>query len=78
MGDLQCKRRRSSSCDRNTSEHDNSVKDSDVEISNKETPQLSIPNIERRSTSKELDNLLSGGGLDTDDESEDDILKDLK
>ena len=78
MGDLECKRRRSSSCDRNTSEHDNSVGDSGVEISKKETSQLSIPNIERPSTSKELDKLLFDGGLGIDDESEDDILKDLK
>ena len=40
--------------------------------------RLSIPDIEQLSTSKELDKLLSDGELDSDDKSDDDILKDLK
>ena len=40
--------------------------------------RLSIPDIEQPFTSKELDKLLSDGELDSDDESDDDILKDLK
>ena len=53
----------------NESESDNSVEDSDVEISNEETLHLPIPDIERPSTSKELD---------SDDESAGDILMDFK
>ena len=62
----------------NESESDNSVEDSDVEISNEETLHLPIPDIERPSTSKELDKLLSDGELDSDDESAGDILMDFK
>ena len=62
----------------NESESDNSVEDSDVEISNEETLHLPIPDIERPSSSKELDKLLSDGELDSDDESAGDILMDFK
>ena len=74
IGDLERKRRRSSSCDRNTSERNISKKwkllgnesesdeDSDIEISNEETHH--IPDTQQPSTSKELDKLLSDGELD--------------
>ena len=88
VGDFEYKRRSSSSSIRdinekrnvlvNEGESDNSIEDSDVDKSNEETSRLPIPDMELPSTSKELDKLLSDGELDTNDESEDDILKDLK
>ena len=82
VGDLECKRRRSSSCARNTSERNaiskkwkllgnESDEDSDIEISIEETSHLHIPE-KQPSTSKELDKLLSDGELVSDDESDDD------
>ena len=50
--------------------------DSDIEVSNKETHH--IPDTQQPSTSKELDNILSDGELASEDESDDDILKELK
>ena len=92
VGDLERKRGRSSSCDRNTSDRDiinkkrkllqnvenesESDADSDNEVSNKETHH--IPDTQQPSTSKELDNILSDGELASEDESDDDILKELK
>ena len=88
VGDFEYKRRNSSSSIRDINEKrnvlviegesDNSIEDSHVDKSNEETSRLPIPDMERPSTSKELDKLLSDGELDTNDESEDDILKDLK
>ena len=92
VGDLERKRGRSSSCDRNPSDRDiinkkrkllqnvenesESDADSDIEVSNKETHH--IPDTQQASTSKELDNILSDGELASEDESDDDILKELK
>ena len=85
VGDLERKRGSSSSCDRNTSEKNKSKKwkllenesesdmDSDIAVSNEETHH--IPDTQQPSTSKELDNILSDGELDSEDESDDDILK---
>ena len=53
-----------------------SNEDSDIEISNEETHH--IPDTQQPSTSKELDNILSDGKLYLEDESDDDILKELK
>ena len=50
--------------------------DSDTEVSNKET--IHISDTQQPSTSKELDNILSDGELASEDESDDDILKELK
>ena len=50
--------------------------DSDIEVSNEET--YNIPETQQPSTSKELDNILSDGELASEDESDDDILKELK
>ena len=58
----------------NKSESD---EDSDIEISNEETPHH-ILDTQQPSTSKELDNILSDGELYSEDESDDDILKELK
>ena len=57
---------------------DESESDEDlhIEISNEETHH--IPYTEQPSSSNELDNILSGGDLDSKDESGDDILKELK
>ena len=89
VGDLERKRGRSSSCDRNTSEwniiskklkllqnESESDADSEIEVSNEETHH--IPDTQQPSTSKELDNILSDGELASEDESDDDILKELK
>ena len=89
VGDLECKRGRSSSCDRNTSgrniiskkrkllqNESESDADCDIEVSNEETHN--IPDTQQPSTSKELDNILSDGELASEDESDDDILKELK
>ena len=57
-------------------ESDNSVEDSDVEISNEETLRLPILDREKPSTSIELKKLVADGKLDMDDKSKDDILKD--
>ena len=88
VGYLEHKRGRSTSRYRNTSERNISKKqklvenesesdeDSDFEISNEETHH--IPDTQQPSTSKELDNILSDGELDSEDESDDDILKELK
>ena len=92
VGDLERKRGRSSSCDRNTSDRviinkkqkllqsveneSESDADSDIEVSNKETHH--IPDTQQPSTSKELDNILSDGELASEDESDYDILKGLK
>ena len=54
-----------------------SREDSDIEISNAETPQH-ISDTQKPSTSKKLDNILSDGELDSEDESDDDFLKELK
>ena len=79
---------RSSSCDRNTSERNISKKrkllenesesdeDSDIEMSNEETHH--ILDTQQPSTSKELDRIMSDGELDSEVESDDDILKELK
>ena len=73
-----------SSCDRNTSERNiskdgkllenehESDEDSDIELSNEEIHH--IPDTQQPS-SNELDNILSGGELDSEDESDDDILR---
>ena len=74
VGDLEPKRGRSSSCDRNTSERNIIIKkrkllenesesddDSDIEELNKETHL--IPDTQQPSTSKELDNILLDGEL---------------
>ena len=58
----------------NESEND---EDSDIKISNEETPHH-IPDTQQHYTSKELDNILSDGELDSEDESDDDISKELK
>ena len=50
--------------------------DSDIEVSNEETRH--IPDTQQPSTSKELDNILSDGELASEDDSDDDILKELK
>ena len=89
VGDLERKRGRSSSCVRNTSERNiiskkrkllenesESDADSDIEVSNEET--YHIPDTQQPSTLKELDNILSDGELASEDESDDDILKELK
>ena len=89
VGDLERKRGRSSSCDRNTSERNiiskkrkllqnesESDADSDMEVSNEETHH--IPDTQQPFTFKELDNILSDGELASEDESDDDILKELK
>ena len=89
VGDLERKRGRSSSCDRNTSEtniiskkrkllenESESDADSDIEVSNQETHH--IPDTQQPSTSKEFDNILSDGELASEDESDDDILKEFK
>ena len=89
VGDLERKRGRSSSCDRNTSgsniiskkrkllqNESESDADSDIEVSNEETHN--IPDTQQPSTSKELDNILSDGELASEDESDDDILKEVK
>ena len=89
VGDLERKRGRSSSCDRNTSgrniiskkrkllqNESESDADSDIEVSNEETHN--IPDTQQPSTSKELDNILSDGELASEDESDDDVLKELK
>ena len=84
VGDLERKRGRSSSCDRNPSDRDiinkkrkllqnvenesESDADSDIEVSNKETHH--IPDTQQPSTSKELDNILSDGELASEDESD--------
>ena len=81
VGDLERKRGRSSSCDRNPSDRDiinkkrkllqnvenesESDADSDIEVSNKETHH--IPDTQQPSTSKELDNILSDGELASED-----------
>ena len=57
----------------NESESD---EDSDIKVSNEETHH--IPYTQQPSTSKELDNILSDGELDSGDESDDGILKELK
>ena len=57
----------------NESESD---EDSDIAVSNEETHN--IPDTQQPSTSKELDNILSDGELDSEDESDYDILKELK
>ena len=89
VGDLERKMGRSSSSGRNTSERNiistkrkllqnqsESDEDSDIEVSNEETHH--IPDTQQPSTSKELDNILSDGELASEDESDDDILKELK
>ena len=89
VGDLERKRGRSSSCDRNASgrniiskkrkllqNESESDADSDIEVSNEESHN--IPDTQQPSTSKELDNILSDGELASEDESDDDILKELK
>ena len=90
VGDLERKRGRSSSCDRNPSDRDiinkkrkllqnvenESESDADSEIEVSETHH--IPDTQQASTSKELDNILSDGELASEDESDDDILKELK
>ena len=53
-----------------------SDEDSDIEVSNEETHH--IPDTQLSSTSKELNSILSDGELDSEDESDDDILKELK
>ena len=58
----------------NKSESD---EDSDIEISNEETPHH-IPDTQQSFTYKELDNILSDGELDSEDESDYDILKGVK
>ena len=80
VGDLECKRGRSSSFDRNTSERNISKKrklggnesesdeDSDIEISNVEIHD--IPDTQQPSTSKYIDTFLSYGELASEDESE--------
>ena len=86
IGDLERKRGRSSSSDRNTSERNiistkrkllenqsESDEDSDLEVSNEETHH--IPDTKQPSTSNELDNILSDGELASEDESDDDILR---
>ena len=50
--------------------------DSDIAVSNEETHH--IPDTQQPSTSKELDNILSDGKLESENESDDDILKELK
>ena len=50
--------------------------DSDIEVSNEETHH--IPDTQQPSTSKDLDNILSDGKLESENESDDDILKELK
>ena len=57
----------------NESESD---EDSDIKVPNEETHH--IPITQQPSTLKELDNILSDGELDSEDESDDDILKELK
>ena len=89
VGDLECKRRQSSSCERNTSERNiigkkrkllenesESEANSDIEVSNEESHH--IPDTQQPSTSKELDNILSDGELASEDVSDDDMKKELK
>ena len=79
VGDLECNRGPSSSCDRNTSKRkllDNeseSDEDSDIEIINEETHYFL--DTQQPSTSKELDNIFSDGELGSENESDDNILK---
>ena len=53
-----------------------SNEDSDIEVSNEETHH--IPETQQPSTSNQLDNILSDVELDSVDESDDDVLKELK
>ena len=46
-------------------------------LSNEETPH-NIPDTQQPSTSKQIDNIMSDGELDSEDESDDDILRELK
>ena len=71
VGDLERKRGRSSSCDRNTSGRN-------IISKKRKLLQNNIPDTQQPSTSKELDNILSDGELASEDESDDDILKELK
>ena len=88
VGDLERKKGRFSTCDRNTSERNISKKrkllenemesdeDSDIKVSNEETHH--ILDTQQPSTSTELNGILSDGEQDSEDESDDDILKELK
>ena len=89
VGYLERERGRSSSCDRDTSERNisklrkllenesESDNDSDMGLSNEETPHH-IPDTQQPSTSKEIDTIMSDVELHSKDESDDDILKELK
>ena len=46
-------------------------------LSNQETPHH-IPDTQQPSTSKKIDNIISDGELDSEDESDDDSLEELK